>query len=208
MRVHEGAYAGGAEYMTPPWLCEVIREHAGGQIDLDPCTTELFNRHGIKAKNFIEPPADGLEPQWYGTVYVNPPGGHTRPGVKVWYEKLLYSQAKQGYFLSFSLSSLQWSQSVIPISTYQCVVFGKRLKFWETVEQSAAALARHSKPSKRRLQRLRECGSPVVESACPVSPCMLTWIPIRGYRDSDCWLENGVRLRNLIRDAGHRAVLL
>lgn len=198
---------GSCNYMTPPWLCDVIRRHAdaaGHPITLDPCTAELFNARGLQAPKIYTQADDGLAKSWDNeSVYVNPPGGKSRPGAKAWWQKLVSSQCTNGYYLSFTLASLQWSQSVQPISDFPCIVFAQRLKFWEPVEQAVAALERTAKPSASRVDRLLaaiEGGSGVIETECPVSACMLTLCT--RHR------KLGTLLQGMIRDTGHWCELL
>lgn len=65
-------------WQTPPEFLNVVRELAGGQIELDPCTTE-DNPTG--ARSILTPTEDGLSVPWprEGLVYANPPYGRSLP---------------------------------------------------------------------------------------------------------------------------------
>lgn len=57
-----------AEYL--PYIDAVL-----GDIDLDPCTTERYNKEFIRAKQIYTPKEDGLNIQdpWVGVTYLFPP---------------------------------------------------------------------------------------------------------------------------------------
>ena len=63
------------EWYTPARYIEAARE-VMGSIDLDPASSELANKT-VKAKNFIteEDNPNGLEQDWFGNVWLNPPYG-------------------------------------------------------------------------------------------------------------------------------------
>jgi len=54
-----------------------------GEFDLDPCTP--INPPFFHAKNNYNINDDGLQKEWFGRVYMNPPYGK---GMEVWIEKL------------------------------------------------------------------------------------------------------------------------
>ncbi len=69
------------DILTPPWILVLVRQCLG-RIDLDPCG-HVEDR--VKArKRILWPEQDGLEIDWRGGVYVNPPFGD---GIKRWYHK-------------------------------------------------------------------------------------------------------------------------
>jgi phage N-6-adenine-methyltransferase len=58
-------------WQTPPWLYEGIAKNLDGGIDLDPCAGEDTD---IATTNWcIKRGEDGLDREWFGTVFVNPP---------------------------------------------------------------------------------------------------------------------------------------
>jgi hypothetical protein len=60
-----------------------------GSIDLDPASHEAANEL-VKAQLFYTLADDGLEQDWHGNVWLNPPytGGHQRSQVPLWMDKL------------------------------------------------------------------------------------------------------------------------
>lgn len=64
------------EWGTPSWLIEKCRRVLG-TIDLDPCSTEEWNKT-IKATKFLDKNYDSLKNNWCTTpqsIFINPPGG-------------------------------------------------------------------------------------------------------------------------------------
>lgn len=65
-------------WVTPPELIDPINEYVG--IDLDPCAGKYPNgditKHG--ETNYALPEDDGLEKEWFGTVFINPPFSEKR----------------------------------------------------------------------------------------------------------------------------------
>ena len=64
-------------WYTPPYVAAMVRQvFEGGQIDLDPCSTEAA-QVTIQAGQFFTCSDDSLDTHkpWVGRVYVNPPFG-------------------------------------------------------------------------------------------------------------------------------------
>lgn len=66
------------EWYTPARYFEGVRETLG-EIDLDPASNPMANAT-VGAKHFFTKEDDGLELDWYGRVFVNPPYGKTDDG--------------------------------------------------------------------------------------------------------------------------------
>lgn len=75
---HQSAKMKSDEWLTPPY----ILLHLGG-FDLDPCAP--IDRPWNMAKHHFTVEDDGLEKEWFGRVWLNPPFG--REATK-WIEKL------------------------------------------------------------------------------------------------------------------------
>lgn len=63
------------EWYTPVRYIEAVREVLG-QIDLDPASNEQANTT-IRAEQFFTKEQDGLDLDWHGRVFMNPPYGKT-----------------------------------------------------------------------------------------------------------------------------------
>lgn len=78
---HQKAYRGRTDdWLTPPEIIEEL-----GEFDLDPCCPP--DMPWETAKHMIHFPADGLDFDWSGRVWLNPPYG---PETGKWLERLAY----------------------------------------------------------------------------------------------------------------------
>lgn len=82
------------EWYTPSRYIEAARE-VMGEITLDPASCELANRT-VKAKRYYDIHVDGLEQEWHGKVWLNPPfsrdmhlPNEKRSNIAKWTAKLL-----------------------------------------------------------------------------------------------------------------------
>jgi len=83
------------DWWTPDPYISACREMLGTKddlmgIDLDPASCLRANTELVRAKQFYEPPQNGLELPWFGKVFLNPPYSKTR-GVSnqlLWTQKL------------------------------------------------------------------------------------------------------------------------
>ena len=62
-----------SEQYTPEWVAKASRA-AMGRIDLDPASCRVANRT-IRAEKYFTAKSDGLRRNWFGRVFLNPPGG-------------------------------------------------------------------------------------------------------------------------------------
>ena len=69
--VHVSQNTGQVEWYTPPEYIEAARQ-VMGSIDLDPATSEVAQKN-VKAKQYFTAEEDGLELDWAGNVWLNPP---------------------------------------------------------------------------------------------------------------------------------------
>src|SRR6478736_131454 len=94
-------------WYTPVDIIERARTTLG-HFDLDPATDEFGNSR-VKAASFMT--EKGLEAEWSGLVFLNPPGG--RGSAKRWWNKLRESKAEAAIFVGFSMQILQTEQSIL-----------------------------------------------------------------------------------------------
>lgn len=73
--------SGKVDYLTPRWLIKAI-----GPFDLDPCG--CLQAPYACADKTIYPPQNGLNEEWEGLAYVNPPYGRGLSGEELWLKKL------------------------------------------------------------------------------------------------------------------------
>jgi len=77
------------EWWTPQWIIEAARATLG-RIDLDPASTFDANKR-TKAVTFYTREDNGLEKEWHGTVFLNPPSKRGDPACRphLWAKKLI-----------------------------------------------------------------------------------------------------------------------
>ncbi len=73
-----------SDWITPPELIDSVLQ-VMGMIDLDPCSPLVLAP--VPAKMYYTEWSNGLEQNWYGRVYMNPPYGKE---IKKWIEKVIY----------------------------------------------------------------------------------------------------------------------
>ena len=82
MSTHENCIGESDEWYTPPEIINAL----GEEYDLDPCSPGLL--HWIPAKKVFTKKDDGLNAEWDGFVFMNPPFGG-RNGHVPWLEKFI-----------------------------------------------------------------------------------------------------------------------
>ena len=68
---HVSHNSGNNEWYTPPKFIEAARQ-VMGQIDLDPASSDIANQT-VQATTFYTEQDDGLQHDWHGRVWMNPP---------------------------------------------------------------------------------------------------------------------------------------
>jgi hypothetical protein len=111
------------EHYTPPEII-IASFKTMGEINLDPASCHQANQW-VGTENFYDIEDNGLNQQWHGNIFLNPPGGVcqdksaiARYGVKssqaVWAEKLLEEweakRVKQAVFVAFNLEISRYCQ--------------------------------------------------------------------------------------------------
>lgn len=126
-----------AEHGSPPVAVELGR-YALGVIDLDPASSNYWQRHTTQATAYYDRESDGLRQPWTGRVWLNAPGGNKEAGerslVRPFWERLvehwLTGKIDGACWLSFSLEQLVQLQGS-PAHPLQMVtlVFCERLDY-------------------------------------------------------------------------------
>lgn len=123
-----GNLKGEYEWYTPPAIIDAARNVMGG-IDLDPSSCEFANLV-VKAKKIFTEEENGLEQEWSGRVFLNPPFAH--PTVKHFAEKLMDSfgtgTVEQAIWLSNACVDVGWWHDLVGIGIV-CFHRG-RIKFY------------------------------------------------------------------------------
>ncbi len=97
--------------LTPKHIIKAVIEVMGG-IDLDPCSNSRLSPNVPAKRQFIEA-ENGLERQWHGKVFMNPPYGDEIP---YWIDKLIYEylegRTTQAIALTPSRTDTQWFRAL------------------------------------------------------------------------------------------------
>ena len=115
---HESTYNESQEWYTPRYIFEAL----GIKFDLDPCGAGMVQTW-VPAINYYTHLDDGLQRNWYGNVWMNPPYGSDTP---LWMNKL--KEHGQGIALVFSRCDTKWFHEVAPFADAICFIKG-RVKF-------------------------------------------------------------------------------
>lgn len=136
---HVGNNSGNSEWYTPQKYVEAVYE-VMGFIDTDPCSCEAANEV-VRAETFYTAEQDGLQQEWHGCVYVNPPYGDGT--VEEFAVKLLLEldagRATQAIFLVNNCTETKWFQSLVSRATAVCFPCG-RISFWSPDRASKTPL--------------------------------------------------------------------
>lgn len=123
------------QWGTPENVVELARRVLYG-IDLDPASSQEMN-HTVRAAHYFTAEDNGLEQDWYGSVFLNPPGGKLKGKslAGAFWKKLMLETARervdQAIFVAFSLEALQNTQGRGQLSCmdFPLCVPAKRIKF-------------------------------------------------------------------------------
>ncbi|MCB1216751.1 N-6 DNA methylase [bacterium] len=125
------------DWGTPAKYVNAVRDFFGGQILLDPCSSEYSI---VNAETeWMLPDNDGLANTWnYRTIYVNPPYGkdHQR-GTRIssWLEKCYMAHIQFGSevlaLVPVATNTSHWKNSVWGAANGICFLYDTRLKFLE-----------------------------------------------------------------------------
>lgn len=97
------------EWYTPAVYIEAARE-VMGSIDLDPASNDFANET-VKASVYYDEARNGLEQEWWGNIWLNPPYSSTL--IQQFAEKLADSLFKQAIVLVNNATETAWFRTLI-----------------------------------------------------------------------------------------------
>ena len=122
------------QYYTPSHIVKAVRMTMGG-IDLDPASERLAN-NWIGASKYYSKEQGGLQQDWKGKVFLNPPGGKIggKSQAKLFWDKLskewVDGSVTEAIFIAFSVELLQTTQDLdYPAMLFPFCIPKKRIQF-------------------------------------------------------------------------------
>jgi phage N-6-adenine-methyltransferase len=132
---HVANNSGDNEWYTPPEFVEAARE-VMGSITLDPATSPEANEV-VQAYGFFTAEDNGLEQDWTGNIWMNPPYSSDLIGKFV--EKLAAAveegSVQQAVVLVNNATETKWFARLASVSSMLCFPTG-RIKFWHPRKES------------------------------------------------------------------------
>lgn len=125
-KAHVSNNSGENEWYTPPQYIEAARE-VMGSIDLDPASCAKANEI-VQAKAYFTVQENGLQQEWYGNVWLNPP--YAQPLIAMFSEAVVTKRADYdaACVLVNNATDTEWLQAMLEICDAACFV-KKRIKF-------------------------------------------------------------------------------
>ena len=136
-RPHVANNSGNNEWYTPAEYIEAARK-AMGSIDTDPASNDIANKI-VKAEKYYTIETNGLEHDWTGNVWMNPP--YSSDLISKFVEKLKEQRANynQAIILVNNATETQWFYEIVKIASAVC--FPKsRVKFYMPDGKTGAPL--------------------------------------------------------------------
>ena len=123
--------SGNNEHYTPPELIRAAAAAMGG-IDTDPATCEVVNRKVVKARLWYDQDSNGLEQEWEGRVWLNPPfeRGLINDFVEKLRDELDCGRVAQACVLTHNASETRWYNRLLERANAICFLAG-RVRFHE-----------------------------------------------------------------------------
>lgn len=116
MSEHEPSAGETDEWYTPPEIFTSLNL----RFDLDPCSPGLD--HWVPAEKVMTKSEDGLNQEWNGTVFMNPPFG-SRNGQVPWLKKFI--EHGDGIAVVAARTSSKWYQELVPLCDAKLFPLGK-----------------------------------------------------------------------------------
>ena len=134
---HRAQGTGENEWYTPPEWIELAR-NVMGAFDLDPASSEMAQRR-IRAGKYFAIDDDGLNQEWSGRVWLNPP--YSQPAISLFVEKLVCSYRKgsvtEAILLTHNYTDTAWFQLAAADADSICFPRG-RVAFLSPTGEKAA----------------------------------------------------------------------
>lgn len=133
-----GASGTGMEdWHTPPEYLDLVRAVLG-EIDLDPSST-LKAQKRVQAKQFFTPEDNGLDHEWHGRIYMNPP--YMQPWIAQFISKLVREftngRTTEAIALTHNYTDTSWFHEAAGNCNAICFTKG-RVKFISANDEIAA----------------------------------------------------------------------
>ncbi|MFC3207194.1 DNA N-6-adenine-methyltransferase [Aquamicrobium soli] len=138
-RPHRADYSGDNEWYTPARFVEMARSVLG-QIDVDPASNDHAQKT-VKAATYYTAETNGLDKEWNGTVWMNPPFG--RGVIALFIDKLVQEygsgRTTEAIALVNNNTDTGWFNSLFNHSTAVCFVKG-RIPFYSPTRPGGPGL--------------------------------------------------------------------
>ena len=136
---HVAQNSGDNEWYTPESYIEAAHT-CMGNIDLDPASTPIANKV-VKAKRIYTQKDNGLQQEWVGKIWLNPPYETALIGKFI--DKLSASVESgtviEAIVLTNNATDTKWFARLADVSSFLCFPTG-RIKFWHSIKKSATPL--------------------------------------------------------------------
>ncbi len=127
-KVHVTQNTGNDEWYTPSSYIEAARA-AMGSIDTDPASCVLANGT-VQAKTFFDAESNGLEQEWQGNIWLNPPYSSALIGafIETLCNKKTNQEFQQACVLVNNATETKWGQALLSASSAVCFV-SRRIRY-------------------------------------------------------------------------------
>ena len=133
---HVSKNSGENEWYTPQQYIDAARQ-VMGSIDLDPASSKAANKI-VQATKYYTAAQDGLQQDWSGRVWMNPP--YAQPAMGQFAEKMAAfvesGAVTAACVLVNNATETKWFQRMASVSSAICFPAG-RIKFWHPERESA-----------------------------------------------------------------------
>ena len=131
------SYSGDNEWYTPARYVEMAREVLG-QIDVDPASNDYAQRT-VRAASFYTAETNGLDKEWSGKVWMNPP--YSNPEIQQFTAKVIAEyqagRCDEAIVLTNNSGDTGWHHDLCAAATCWCITRG-RIRFESPTRQSGA----------------------------------------------------------------------